>query len=98
MLVCTPDDPTGTTVGDAELDLFLERVPEDVLVVINEAYLKFVARPRLARRARPAPITAQRRGAAYLLQGLRSGGAARRLCVAHEPVAEALRKAAIPLA
>ena len=42
VLVCTPNNPTGTTVGDAELEVFLDRVPSDVLVVIDEAYLEFV--------------------------------------------------------
>jgi histidinol-phosphate aminotransferase len=37
VLVCSPNNPTGTTVTDAELELFLERVPRHVLVVLDEA-------------------------------------------------------------
>ncbi len=45
VLVCSPNNPTGTTVTDAELELFLERVPRHVLVVLDEAYLEFVTAP-----------------------------------------------------
>src|SRR6476646_11440310 len=39
VLVCTPNNPTGPVVHRDELDAFLDRVPSDVLVVIDEAYL-----------------------------------------------------------
>jgi histidinol-phosphate aminotransferase len=42
VLVCTPNNPTGPAVTQAELDTFLARVPEQVLVVVDEAYLEFV--------------------------------------------------------
>src|SRR4029077_11149187 len=45
VLGCTPKNPTGAVVGDAELEVFLEQVPSDVLVVIDEAYLVFVTAP-----------------------------------------------------
>ena len=41
IFVCTPNNPTGTTVRRAELESFLDRVPDDVLVVIDEAYREF---------------------------------------------------------
>src|SRR5690242_8143349 len=41
-LVCTPNNPTGPAVTQTELDAFLARVPERVLVVVDEAYLEFV--------------------------------------------------------
>lgn len=96
VLVCTPNNPTGTTVGADELDRFLDRVPEDVLVVLDEAYLEFVTAPdapdALAlHRARPNVVVLRTFSKAYGLAGLRVGYA-----VAHEPVAEALRKAALP--
>jgi len=40
-VVCNPNNPTGTYVSAAELEAFLERVPEDVLVVLDEAYAEF---------------------------------------------------------
>jgi histidinol-phosphate aminotransferase len=96
VLVCTPNNPTGTTVGDAELEVFLESVPPHVLVVIDEAYLEFVTAPdspdALAiHRSRPNVAVLRTFSKAYGLAGLRVGYA-----VAHEPLAEALRKAAIP--
>ncbi len=96
VLVCTPNNPTGTTVGAAELDAFLDRVPDDVLVVLDEAYLEFVtaedAPDALAvHEARPNVAVLRTFSKAYGLAGLRVGYA-----VAHEPVAAALRKAAIP--
>jgi len=45
VFVCNPNNPTGTTVGAAELMAFLDQVPPDVLVVVDEAYLEFVTRP-----------------------------------------------------
>jgi histidinol-phosphate aminotransferase len=96
VLVCTPNNPTGTTVRDAELEVFLDRVPLDVLVVIDEAYLEFVTAPdapdaMAVLRSRPNVAVLRTFSKAYGLAGLRVGYA-----VAHEPVAEALRKAALP--
>ena len=45
VFVCNPNNPTGTYVAAADVTRFVERVPEDVLVVIDEAYIEFVTRP-----------------------------------------------------
>ncbi|MGN6598969.1 MAG: aminotransferase class I/II-fold pyridoxal phosphate-dependent enzyme, partial [Actinomycetes bacterium] len=42
ILVCSPNNPTGPAVHQDELDELLERVPRDVLVVVDEAYVEFV--------------------------------------------------------
>ena len=42
VIVCTPNNPTGASVGVGELRALLAAVPSDVLVVIDEAYLEFV--------------------------------------------------------
>jgi histidinol-phosphate aminotransferase len=42
VLVCTPNNPTGPAVTQAELDAFLAKVPSHVLVVVDEAYVEFV--------------------------------------------------------
>ncbi|HMM95276.1 histidinol-phosphate transaminase [Phycicoccus sp.] len=96
VLVCTPNNPTGTTVGAAELEAFLARVPRDVLVVIDEAYLEFVDAPDApdalaVHEAHPNVVVLRTFSKAYGLAGLRVGYA-----VAHEPVAAALRKSALP--
>ncbi len=41
VIVCNPNNPTGTTVTHDELLRFLSRVPRDVLVVLDEAYREF---------------------------------------------------------
>ncbi|MGX1313148.1 histidinol-phosphate/aromatic aminotransferase/cobyric acid decarboxylase-like protein [Streptomyces calvus] len=42
IFVCNPNNPTGTVVRRAELERFLDRVPGDVLVVLDEAYREFI--------------------------------------------------------
>jgi histidinol-phosphate aminotransferase len=42
MFVSNPNNPTGTALRTAELTDFLDRVPENVLVVLDEAYREFV--------------------------------------------------------
>jgi len=96
ILVCTPNNPTGTVVHQDELEAFLDAVPEDVLVVIDEAYVEFVTDAKapnglITYAARPNVALLRTFSKAYGLAGLRVGYA-----VAHEPVAEALRKTAVP--
>ena len=43
--VCNPNNPTGTMVSAAEVDDFLRAVPDEVLVVLDEAYYDFVGSP-----------------------------------------------------
>lgn len=40
--VCTPNNPTGVHITEDRLVKFLEQVPENVLVVIDEAYFEYV--------------------------------------------------------
>ena len=42
VLVCSPNNPTGTVVHEDEMREFLARVPREVLVVLDEAYVEFV--------------------------------------------------------
>lgn len=42
VIICTPNAPTGGIVHQAELESFIQKVPEDVLVLIDEAYGEFV--------------------------------------------------------
>ena len=55
------------------------RVPRDVLVVIDEAYVEFVRDAKVARRRSRSTRPAQRRRAADVLQGVRAGRPAGRL-------------------
>ena len=96
VLVCTPNNPTGPVVHRDELAAFVDRVPADVLVVVDEAYKEFVRDPAAVDgvefyRDRPNVCVLRTFSKAYGLAGLRVGFA-----VAHDPVAEALRKTAVP--
>ncbi|MFF2849949.1 histidinol-phosphate transaminase [Streptomyces sp. NPDC058001] len=96
IFVCNPNNPTGTVVRRAELERFLDRVPRDVLVVLDEAYREFIRDPQVPDgveiyRERPNVCVLRTFSKAYGLAGLRVGFA-----IAHEPVAAALRKTAVP--
>ncbi|MFI6470503.1 histidinol-phosphate transaminase [Streptomyces sp. NPDC050516] len=96
IFVCNPNNPTGTVVRRAELERFLDRVPSDVLVVLDEAYREFIRDAEVPDgieiyRDRPNVAVLRTFSKAYGLAGLRVGFA-----VAHEPVAAALRKTAVP--
>ncbi len=45
IFLANPNNPTGTLVGQAEIDAFMDRVPADVLVVFDEAYYEFLDTP-----------------------------------------------------
>ena len=98
VLLCTPNNPTGPVLRHDEVVAFLDTVPDDVLVVIDEAYVEFVRTPgavdgpRLQRR-RPNVALLRTFSKAYGLAGLRVGFA-----VAPEPVAAALRQVTVPFA
>ncbi|MFJ4712859.1 histidinol-phosphate transaminase [Streptomyces sp. NPDC088785] len=96
IFVCNPNNPTGTVVRRAELERFLDRVPADVLVVLDEAYREFIRDPEVPDgveiyRDRPNVAVLRTFSKAYGLAGLRVGFA-----IAHEPVAAALRQTAVP--
>ncbi|MQA13460.1 MAG: histidinol-phosphate transaminase [Pseudonocardiaceae bacterium] len=96
VFVCNPNNPTGTAVRRAELERFLDAVPDGVLVALDEAYREFVSDsdvPDGVELALDRDNLAVLRtfSKAYGLAGLRVG-----YCVASEPVAEALRKVYVP--
>lgn len=45
IFLANPNNPTGTIVRRRELESFLARVPDDVVVVVDEAYFEFVRDP-----------------------------------------------------
>ena len=96
VMVCTPNNPTGPAVSQAELDAFLARVPAHVVAVVDEAYLEFVrmddAVDGLATyRAHPNVVLFRTFSKAYGLAGFRVGYA-----VAQPEVAGALRAVSLP--
>lgn len=96
IFVCNPNNPTGVVIHRAELERFLDAVPGDILVVLDEAYIEFIRDEQVPNgieiyRDRPNVCVLRTFSKAYGLAGLRVGFA-----IAHEPVATALRKTAIP--
>jgi histidinol-phosphate aminotransferase len=43
--IANPNNPTGTWVGGEELENFIAGVPSNVIVVVDEAYIEYVAEP-----------------------------------------------------
>ncbi|MER6949484.1 histidinol-phosphate transaminase [Nonomuraea sp. NPDC000554] len=98
VLVCNPNNPTGTSIRRAELEAFLDRVPGDVLVVLDEAYREYVRDADVPDgltlyRDRPNVCVLRTFSKAYGLAGLRVG-----YLIGHEPVAAAVRKTTLPFA
>jgi histidinol-phosphate aminotransferase len=96
VLVCTPNNPTGPAVTQAELDAFLAKVPPQVLVVVDEAYVEFVrmadAVDGVATYQRHENVLVTRTfSKAYGLAGFRVGYA-----VGPAPVTQALRAVSLP--
>jgi histidinol-phosphate aminotransferase len=96
ILVCNPNNPTGTVVREPELTAFLDQVPGDCLVVLDEAYREYIRDPQVPDgtdlyRDRPNVAVLRTFSKAYGLAGLRVG-----FLVGHEPVAEAVRKTMLP--
>jgi histidinol-phosphate aminotransferase len=96
VIVCNPNNPTGTSVRRAELDRFLDAVPSDVLVVLDEAYRELVTDPEVpdaldtyADRANVVVLRTMSK--AWGLAGLRMG-----YLVAQPEVAAAIRKVVTP--
>ncbi|MBW5481408.1 histidinol-phosphate transaminase [Streptomyces bambusae] len=96
VLVCNPNNPTSTAVGRSALERFLDQVPAEVTVVLDEAYREFVTDPDAPDgialyRDRPNVVVTRTFSKAYGLAGLRIGYA-----VAHESLAAAIRSSAVP--
>lgn len=45
IIVCNPNNPTGTYVGKEKLIEFIKKVPDDILILVDEAYLEFATAP-----------------------------------------------------
>lgn len=45
VVVCNPNNPTGTIRATDDIDAFIDAVPESVIVVVDEAYHDFVTDP-----------------------------------------------------
>lgn len=41
IVLCNPNNPTGTIVGKSEVEAFMDQVPDGILVVFDEAYYEY---------------------------------------------------------
>ena len=96
IMVCSPNNPTGTVVTTEELERFLAAVGPDVLVALDEAYHEYVTDPAAVDGmtlldAHPNLVVLRTFSKAYRLAALRVGYA-----IAAPEVATALRKVSSP--
>ena len=96
ILVCNPNNPTGTVVGGEQLTAFIDQVPRDCLVVLDEAYREYIRDETVPDgidlyRDRPNVAVLRTFSKAYGLAGLRVG-----FVIGHAPVAAAVRKTMLP--
>ena len=96
IFVCTPNNPTGTAIRRDDFAEFLDTIPQDVLVVIDEAYREFDVSPDSPDGLdfavnRPNVVSLRTLSKAYGLAGLRVGYA-----VGAPEVITAMGKVAIP--
>ena len=97
VIVCSPNNPTGTIVTAAEFADFMAAVPTNILVILDEAYVEFVT-DNSAVNGRELSgrysnlVVARTFSKAYGLAGLRIGYA-----VGPEYILDAARTTSIPL-
>jgi histidinol-phosphate aminotransferase len=97
VFVCNPNNPTGTIVNTKAMEAFLERVPERVPVVVDEAYHDYVVNPddirsvEYLRAGRQNLIVLRTFSKVYGLAGLRVG-----YMLAHEEVIDYVERVRLP--
>ena len=79
IFVCNPNNPTGTILLADEIDQFIKAVPENILIVLDEAYLEFVESDyfpdsiQYIHQSRPNILIMRTFSKAYGLAGIRIG-------------------------
>jgi histidinol-phosphate aminotransferase len=97
ILVCSPNNPTSTIVTGPEFEAFMAKVPDTVLVLLDEAYREFVRDPAAVDgipllQKYPNLVVLRTFSKAYGLAGLRVGYA-----VGPAYILDAARATAVPL-
>ncbi|NUR86536.1 MAG: aminotransferase class I/II-fold pyridoxal phosphate-dependent enzyme, partial [Nonomuraea sp.] len=75
IILCSPNNPTGAAISREDLEAFLDKVPAEVLVILDEAYVEF-ADPTFApfiAKNRENLVVLRTFSKAYGLAGLRAG-------------------------
>jgi histidinol-phosphate aminotransferase len=101
IFIANPNNPTGTWLGGAELEAFIQAVPEHVLVVVDEAYFDYAIDPATGAADYPDTsawvarypnlMVARTFSKSYGLAGLRVGYA-----VSHPQVADLMNRVRPP--
>jgi histidinol-phosphate aminotransferase len=78
VFVANPNNPTGTVVTKEELTAFVNRIPADALLVLDEAYIEFLDQPanfipEILQGRKPNLILMRTFSKIYGLAGLRIG-------------------------
>jgi len=97
LIVCSPNNPTGSIVTEAEFAEFMAAVPANILVILDEAYIEFVTDDSAVDGSTlsgryPNLVVARTFSKAYGLAGLRIGYA-----VGPEYILDGARTTSIPL-
>lgn len=96
VIVCTPNNPTGPALTVDEVRSFVERVPDRVLVLVDEAYVEYATAPGTGTclplvAAHPNVLVLRTFSKAYALAGLRVGYG-----VGHPDLVAAVSKVLVP--
>lgn len=99
VMLCTPNNPTGPAIDHDELVEFLGKVRDDIVVIVDEAYVEYVTDPDAARGlelfdVHPGVVSLRTFSKAYGLAGLRVGW----MAAADPELARAVRSATMPFA
>ena len=78
VLLCSPNNPTGPALLHDEVVEFVDSVPDDILIMLDEAYVEFVTEPGAVRglellQDRPNVVVLRTFSKAYGLAGFRVG-------------------------
>ncbi|WP_127794972.1 histidinol-phosphate transaminase [Agromyces sp. LHK192] len=97
VIVCSPNNPTGVIVTADEFEAFMAKVPADLLVLLDEAYIEFVRDEASVDGATllgryPNLVILRTFSKAYGLAGLRVGYA-----IGPVPILDAARATLVPL-
>ena len=97
VIVCSPNNPTGVVVTADEFAAFMDQVPTDLLVILDEAYAEFVTDPAAVDGTAllgryPNLVVLRTFSKAYGLAGLRVGYG-----IGPVGILDAARATAIPL-
>jgi histidinol-phosphate aminotransferase len=96
IMLCTPNNPTGPALNHRAVTDLVDALPDDIMVIIDEAYVEFVSDPDAVQglellRTRPNLVVLRTFSKAYGLAGFRVG-----YCVADAELATVVRSVSLP--